>query len=119
MASTPIPSITLPIGNSTTGRPVAPAAGTMRFNSITQDVEVYDGTGWQTIVPVVDPQTWQEWLKKFANDLGAGLTDRRDYINRSMQERFPGSYEAVHVAGDWQLVFATPADETWFHLKYD
>ena len=99
------------------GRPVEPAVGTMRVNTTTNNIEVYEGTRW-IIAHGANPETWQDWLKRYATDMGETLTVRRDYIYKSMQARFPGNYDVVQVAGDWQLVFATPADETWFHLQY-
>lgn len=120
MATIPNLSITLPVGNSTTSKPMSPAVGTMRFNSISHQIEAYDGTNWITIAPVIDPQTWREWLEKFANDLSVYLTNRREYINSSMQKQFPGNYHVdLNSNGEWELVFDTPADETWWHLKYD
>ena len=107
------------------GRPVEPAVGTMRVNTTTNNIEVYEGTRWVIAHGLAVPETWQDWLKRyatlaiFAADMGETLTVRRDYIYKSMQARFPGNYDVVQVASNWQLVFATAADETWFHLQHD
>jgi len=98
--------------------PVEPAIGSMRVNTTTNNLEVYEGTRWIIAQGLAVPETWQEWLERYATDMGEALTVRRDYVNKSMQARFPGNYDVVHEDGDWQLVFATPADETWFHLQY-
>jgi hypothetical protein len=100
------------------GRPVEPAIGSMRVNTTTNNIEVYEGTCWVIRAPGANPETWEDWLKRYATDMGETLTVRRDYIYKSMQARFPGNYDVVQVAGDWQLVFATPQDETWFHLQH-
>jgi len=101
------------------GRIVEPAIGSLRVNTTTNNVEVYEGTRWIIAHGLAIPETWQEWLERYATDMGETLTVRRDYINNSMQARFPGNYDVVIVAGHWGLVFATPADETWFHIQYD
>jgi hypothetical protein len=90
----------------------------MRVNTTTNNIEVYEGTCWIIAPGLAIPETWQEWLERYATDMGEVLTVRRDYIYKSMQARFPGNYDVVHEDGDWQLVFATPADETWFHLQH-
>ena len=100
------------------GRIVEPAIGSLRVNRTTNNVEVYEGTRWVIAHGLAVPETWQDWLKRYATDMGEALTVRRDYINNSMQARFPGNYDVVIVAGHWQLVFATPQDKTWFHLQY-
>jgi len=116
--ATRLPHLTIPVGTGTSI--TTPAVGSLRMNTNINMFEAYDGTNWIPItMPNPDPQTWREWLEKFANDLGEALRNRRDYINANMQERFPGNYEVVQVAGRWDLVFDTPADETWWHLKYD
>jgi hypothetical protein len=97
--------------------PMVPAIGSMRVNTTTNNIEVYEGTRW-IIASLGIPETWQEWLKRYATDMGETLTVRGDYIYKSMQARFPGNYDVVHEDGDWQLVFATPQDKTWFHLQY-
>lgn len=101
------------------GRIVEPAIGSMRVNTTTNNIEVYEGTRWVIAHGLAVPETWEDWLKRYATDMGETLTVRRDYIYKSMQARFPGNYDVVQVAGHWQLVFATPADETWFHLQHD
>ena len=93
--------------------------GQMRVNTTTNMFEVFEGTRWIIANGLAIPETWQEWLKRYATDMGEALTVRRDYINKSMQTRFPGRYTVAMVGGDWGLVFATPADETWFRLQHD
>jgi hypothetical protein len=100
------------------GRIVEPAIGSMRVNTTTNNIEVYEGTRWIIAHSQTVPRTWQEWLERYATDMGEALTVRGDYIYKSMQARFPGNYDVVHEDGDWQLVFATAADKTWFHLQY-
>jgi len=100
------------------GRIVEPAIGSMRVNKTTNNLEVYEGTRWVIAQGQTVPRTWQDWLKRYATDMGEALTVRRDYINNSMQTRFPGWYTVAMVGGDWGLVFATPQDKTWFHLQY-
>jgi len=100
------------------GRIVEPAIGSMRVNSTTNNLEVYEGTRWIIAQGQTVPKTWQDWLERYATDMGETLTVRKDYVNKSMQARFPGNYEVVIVDGHWGLVFATPADKTWFHLQY-
>jgi hypothetical protein len=100
------------------GRIVEPAIGSMRVNTTTNNIEVYEGTRWVTAHGLAVPETWQEWLERYATDMGEPLTVRGDYIYKSMQARYPGNYDVIHEDGDWQLVFATPADETWFRLQY-
>jgi len=109
--------LTIPAG-TTANRPVQPVIGQMRVNRTNNNFEYYDGNRWVTAHGLAIPETWQEWLERYATDMGETLTVRRDYINNSMQARFPGNYDVVHEDGDWQLVFATPADETWFRLQY-
>jgi len=100
------------------GRIVEPAIGSLRVNTTTNNIEVYEGTRWIIAQGLAVPETWQEWLERYATDMGEALTVRKDYVYKSMQARFPGNYDVVHEDGDWCLVFATPADETWFHLQY-
>jgi len=100
------------------GRIVEPAIGSMRVNTTTNNIEVYEGTRWVIAHGPTVPETWQEWLERYATDMGETLTVRRDYIYKSMQTRFPGRYTVAMVGGDWGLVFATPQDKTWFHLQY-
>ena len=98
--------------------PVEPAIGSMRVNTTTNNIEVYEGTRWVIAHGLAVPETWQEWFERYATDMGETLTVRRDYIYKSMQARFPGRYTVAMVDGDWQLVFATSADETWWRLQY-
>ena len=119
--ATRLPHLTIPVGTGTSI--TTPAFGSLRMNTNINMFEAYDGTNWiPLIVPGAkpNPQTWREWLEKFANDLGEALRNRRDYINANMQERFPGNYRVEREAnGAWCLVFDSPADETWWHLQYD
>jgi hypothetical protein len=100
------------------GRIVEPAIGSLRVNTTTNNIEVYEGTRWVTAHGLAVPETWEDWLKRYATDMGETLTVRGDYIYKSMQARFPGNYDVIHEDGDWQLVFTTPADKTWFHLQH-
>ena len=47
-ASTTTQSIDLPKG-TTAQRPASPSAGAMRYNTTTNETEVYSGTGWVTL----------------------------------------------------------------------
>ena len=77
--------------------------------------------------------TWQGYLGMHTTTLPRPLTEQHAVINeanrqsvlRSMQESYPGNYTVIdrlnsdNKTWSWQLVFATPADETWFRLQYD
>ena len=100
-----------------------PVAGDVRFNKTTQALEIYNATTWQTMMPPIpDPQTWREWLDYYADQTiyHGGVDHKLLYIRNKMWERFPGPYTIKHV-GDcrYDLEFDTPADATWWHLKYD
>ena len=116
MATAPFPVI--PVGNNTSGPTWF--AGAIRYNTTSNLLEVYTGTVW---VPAsaVDLKTWQEWFDYYIGASGT-IPDRytkQVYIQQEMQARFPGNYQ-VDLAGDnWVMVFNTPKDETWFHLKYE
>lgn len=97
---------------------VSGSIGAMRFNTTSSSLEVYDGQRWQPILGNTNPETWQEWLDYYNNEI-IDHVDKRQYMNRRMQERFPGAYQVQSTGGQWQLIFDTPADETWFHLKYE
>ena len=51
--------------------------------------------------------------------------ENRQFVIRAMQESYPGNYTVIdrpnpdNKTWSWQLVFATPADETWFLLNYE
>lgn len=94
-------------------------AGAIRFNTINDALEMYDGTNWRSILP--DPKTWKEWFEYYTNSSGtiADLYTRQVYIQQEMSGRFPGNYRVDLAGHEWVMVFNTPADETWFHLKYD
>lgn len=106
----------IPIHASLTG-----AIGDVRLNSNNHELEIYDGAGWLPVNQSRQPKTWQEWFKYFGSTSIDGM-DRYgmcDYIEKQMQTKFPGNYR-VDLAGNyWDMIFDTPADETWFHLKYD
>ena len=51
-----VSGLVLPVGN-TAQRPSPAAQGTVRFNSDSDRVEIYDGTGWEDVVANVTNQT--------------------------------------------------------------
>jgi len=51
-----VSGLVLPVGN-TAQRPSPAATGTVRFNSDSDRVEIYDGTGWEDVVANVTNQT--------------------------------------------------------------
>lgn len=113
----------IPVYNRILSTSQSNIAGAIRFNDTTVTLEMYDGTNWRSILP--DPKTWQEWFQHFCNaiiDFAPG--ERDQYVLRKMQENFPGNYtvkssnDSNGAGGPW-MEFNTPADETWFHLKYD
>lgn len=104
--------------------PSTPAvAGQIRFNEITKQIEIYTATTWQTLAGAVpEPQTWREWLDYFANEIidHGGVDHKLLYIRNKMWERFPGPYTIKHAGNRrYDLDFDNPAEETWWHLKYD
>lgn len=107
----------IPVWNGMTG-PTTTVTGQVRLNTTSNALEIYTGSAWTQVINK-SPETWQEWFKHHivqSND-----TDRyaqKNYLNREMQARFPGDYQVDLVGNDWGMVFDTPADETWFHLKY-
>jgi hypothetical protein len=103
------------------GGPVEPAIGTIRVNTTTNNIEVYEGTRWIIAHRPAVPKTWAEWFDYYINAAG-NIPDqytRQVHIQQEMQARFPGRYR-IDLAGQaWIMVFDTPADETWWRLKYD
>lgn len=99
-----------------------PVIGDVRFNKTTKQLEIYTATTWQTMPPPIpDPQTWCEWFDYYINASG-NIPDRytkQVYIQQEMQGRFPGNYRVDLASNEWVMVFDTPADATWWHLKYD
>lgn len=102
--------------------PRGPTIGDMWVDSTNKKSNIWDGTQWLPIGgshPI--PTTWQEWFEYYINfgfDSSHTYT-KRDYVHDEMQGRFPGSYHVEADRGQWRMVFDTPADETWWHLKYD
>lgn len=115
MATTnPFISVTIPAGN-----PKSAHTGQIRLNTTSYNIEIWDGHHWLPMAGT-DLKTWQEWFKYFG-DMSIDGMDRwgkRDYIEREMQARFPGNYRVDLAGNHWTMVFDTPADETWFNLKY-
>ncbi len=116
-----------PAGHTTSNGMWGPSAavGSIRFNTTLGAIEVWDGTQWMSVTAKSNPQTWRGWFDYYvcaSNATSNAIADRyaqRDYIQQEMQGRFPGRY-CVDLAGDtWTLVFDSPEDETWFHLKYE
>lgn len=98
------------------------ATGALRFNTTTNQIEVWDSTQWLTVTSNPDPETWREWLVYHSEEIidHGDLDAKLKYILKKMQERFPGNYTIKHLAdGKFDLDFCRPEDETWFHLKYD
>ena len=107
----------IPLGIS----PVSAAVGTIRLNHTTNAIEVWNGSQWLSVTTKSDPETWQEWFDYYISAAG-NIPDqytRQVHIQQEMQARFPGRYR-IDLAGQaWKMVFDTPADETWWRLKYD
>ena len=111
-----------PAGHTTSNGMWGPSAavGAIRFNTTTSTLETWSGTRWMAVTTST-PETWLEWFKYYINtavDFDDRYT-RRDYIEQEMQGRFPGNYHVDLVSDTWSMVFDTPEDETWFHLKYE
>jgi hypothetical protein len=108
---------------SSPAAPVNPVAGTIWADTTTNRAHVFDGSqGIQVLGGASNlPETWQEWFDYYVDCAVKFKPDsaKRGYVHEEMQARFPGNYRVDVVQGDWRLVFATPADETWWHLKYD
>lgn len=75
--------------------------------------------------------TWQGYLGMHTTTFPRPLSEldaviheeNRQSVVRAMQESYPGNYTVIDRLNpdgtwSWQLVFATPADETWFRLQY-
>jgi hypothetical protein len=116
MATAPFPVI--PVGSNTGGPNWL--AGAMRYNTTSNLLEVYTGTVW---IPAsaTDLKTWQEWFDYYIGASGTipDLYTKQVYIQQEMQARFPGNYQVDLAGHDWVMVFESPRDETWFHLKYE
>jgi len=112
-----------PAGHTTSNGMWGPSAavGSMRFNSTSGSIEIWNGSQWITVSRPDHPETWQEWFDYYINAAG-NIPDqytKQVYIQQEMQARFPGRYR-IDLAGQaWKMVFDTPADETWFHLQHD
>ena len=103
--------------------PTDPVTGTMWADTTTNRAHVFDGSQWILVLGQTSklPETWQEWFDYYINASG-NIPDqytKQVYIQQEMQGRFPGKYQVDLAGHDWVMVFATPADETWWHLKYD
>ena len=102
--------------------PVNPIVGSMWTNSVSNQVHVFDGSNWVWVAGLKDfPKTWEEWFVYYINSVDGFVPNsvKRGYVHEEMRARFPGNYQVDVVQGNWDIVFATPADETWFRLKYD
>lgn len=115
MAIIPLPGIVIPQGAG----PAPTTAGQIRYNTDGTGMEVWSGTHWYSVGKAT-PVTWQDWFDYHVLDT-RDISDRhqrQQQIRQLMQERFPGQYR-VDLANDtWQMIHDTPADETWFNLKY-
>jgi hypothetical protein len=113
MATVPFP---IPTSNSSG---LTNSTGALRWNTTGNVMEVYTGTRW---TPITDDQgwTWQRWFDYYCNISvdGQDRWSKRDYIEKEMQARYPGNYSVDQDGNKWVMVFDTPADETWFNLKY-
>lgn len=102
--------------------PSNPIAGTMYADPVSNRVHVFDGRQWIHVAGYKElPETWEEWFEYYINAVDGVVSNsaKLGYVNEEMQGRFPGNYSVNVAGGEWDLVFETPADETWFHLKYD
>ena len=102
--------------------PANPVTGMVWADTATNRLHVFDSSQWiQVAGPAAKlPETWQEWFDYYVECAVkiAPNSLKRGYVHEEMLARFPGNYHVDVVQGDWALVFATPADETWFRLKY-
>lgn len=111
-------NMTIPVGTG----PSMAHAGSLRLNTTTKQLEIYTGNHWIPSAGVYEPQTWREWLDYFAGQFidHGGIDHKLMYIQNKMHERFPGAYTVKHLGnGNFGLEFDTPANETWWRLKYD
>lgn len=106
-----------------TVRPQLPILGSLRWNTNTHSIETYTGKVWVSTTPEL-LTTWRSWFNFYIEQC-CDMSDRdaqRSYIEGEMQARFPGNYR-VDLGGkggqQWVMVFDSPVDETWFHLKYE
>jgi hypothetical protein len=102
--------------------PTDPVTGTIWADTATNRAHVFDGSKWIQVLGGVAklPETWQEWFDYYVECAVKFKPDsvKRGYVHEEMRARFPGNY-SIDLSGDkWNIVFATPADETWFRLKY-
>lgn len=99
---------------------VSTAVGQIRYNTMRHDMEIWTGTNWHSVSESL-PVTWPDWFDYYINWTSDNLDlyDRRQQIHRMMQERFPGQYQVDCHNGVWTMIHDTPADETWFKLKYE
>ena len=126
MAIIPLPGIVMsqgtgpaPPAGSGSYMGVSTTAGQIRYNTTAADMEVWTGTNWHSVSKPI-PVTWQDWFDYYVRDTSDNLDryQRQQQIHQMMQTRFPGQYR-VDLANDtWQMIHDTPADETWFKLKY-
>ena len=103
--------------------PRGPTTGDIWVDSTSNTTNIWDGTQWVTIIHGLHstPVTWQGWFEYYINcavEVSESYT-KRDYVHQEMQARFPGNYHVEVDRGQWRIVFDNPADETWWHLKYD
>ena len=61
-------AVKIPVG-TTVQRPTTPATGDFRFNSTTNDAEVYDGSAWESFNPVASSALTANGFIKLANGL--------------------------------------------------
>ena len=103
--------------------PANPVTGMVWADTATNRLHVFDSSQWIQVAGPAStlPDTWQEWFDYYVECAVKFKPDsvKRGYVHEEMQARFPGNYHVDVVQGDWALVFATPADETWWRLKYD
>lgn len=102
--------------------PAQSVAGNMWINSVTNQMHVFDGSQWIRVTGAhTFPETWEEWFDHYINSVDNFIPNsvKRGYVHEEMRGRFPGNYHVDIVNGAWTMVFDTPADETWWHLKYD
>ena len=82
--------------------------------------------------PHFPPDTWQRYLSRLGNGIN-GVSERSKDLTEAdivanahkwMQKKYPGPYTVEQfyntdkMKWDLRLVFVSPADETWFRLKY-
>ena len=126
MANLNMPGVSIPTGSgsappagSGSYMGVSTTVGQIRYNTVAADMEIWTGTNWHSVSKPI-PVTWPDWFDYYVRDTDDNLDlyDRRQQIHRMMQERFPGQYQVDCHNGVWVMIHHTPADETWFNLKY-